>query len=297
VYNTYEPTGAGIHFWDGDDWIKPCAPPAPEEITFSSTSFLAGVKYAAGVAPVAGATSYVWTLPPAFTVFGASDGATITFSAPAGTYSIDVRAKNACGESSRRVSTQQIAAITGCDALPSPPLITSANVEFVNNNAPLYTRNTVTLSTPVRIIGKGSKASIFSQSYSSVDYRDHPNPDYGSWFTWCMVALYGDILCPGEWRVPSREDFCKYANDDRTNTNDNSAIIGQAIGGSGGVDGWLLAGYALNSGTGSIGTLGTYWSSTEHSSTTGYRVDVTSSGFSPSNYNGRYAGASLRCVR
>jgi hypothetical protein len=302
VYNTDAATGVGVYVWDGDDWIKPCAPPAPGPITFSTASFLAGVKYAAIVAPVAGATSYVWTLPPEFTVFGASDGATITFSAPVGTYSIVVRAKNACGESSRYVGTQQIAvtAITNCDAQPSygGSVITSANVEFVNNNASTYTRNGITLSTPVRIVGRSARSTLASTSNSLVDYRDHStDSDYGSWFTGCMVALYADILCPGEWRVPSAEDFCKYANDDRTNTNSNYAITGQPIGGTGGVDGWLLGGIASGSSVLNVGVTACYWSSTPVGSSNGDYAYVNSSSFDPSSNSGRYYGLSLRCVK
>jgi uncharacterized protein (TIGR02145 family) len=299
VYNTNATTGAGIHFWDGDDWIKPCAPPAPEAITFSATTFLAGVKYAAIVAPVTGATSYVWTLPPEFTVFGASDGATITFSAPAGTYSIVVRAKNACGESSRYRGTQQITvtAITNCT---TPTLvITPADAEFINNNTPLYTRNSITLSTPVKItVSKTDFAGGSSPNFKA-DYRDHStNPDYGSWFSWCMVAQYNDVLCPGEWRVPSVEDFCKYANGSESNTGTTGSIYGRpADQVSDAIDGWLLGGYADGSYADELGSRGHYWSSTEGGSSFGYNALVRSINFLPMDNTSRYYGFSLRCVK
>jgi uncharacterized protein (TIGR02145 family) len=308
VYNTNTATGVGIHFWDGDDWIKPCAPSAPGPIIFSSTSLLVGVKYTVRVAPVAGATSYVWTLPPAFTVLSASsDSATITFSiTTTGTYttSIVVRAKNACGESSRYAATQEIvvATITGCDA--SSSLIASNNVAFVNDNAPVYTRNGITLSTPVKIVNKGTKPSISNNSNSLVDYRDHQKSatdatddtdEYGSWFTWCMVVRYSNILCPGEWRVPSTGDFCMYANGSTTDPNDNGSITGGTPT-SPGVDGWLLGGSASSSSMYSVGSLGLYWSSTPYSTVSSYRAYVYSS-YYPSSTNNRSSGYSLRCVK
>ncbi|MDR2087402.1 MAG: fibrobacter succinogenes major paralogous domain-containing protein [Dysgonamonadaceae bacterium] len=298
VYNTNAATGVGVHFWDGEDWIKPCAPPAPGPIIFSSSSLLAGVKYAARVAPVAGATSYVWTLPPAFTVFGTSDGATITFSAPSGTYpeaSIVVRAKNACGESSRRyVGTQQIAvtAISGCNPLPPTPLITSDNVAFADGNGDVvHTHNGITFSAPIKIIGKGAKTSLPSTSNSLVDYSDHAaNTNlYGSWFTWCMVARYNDILCPDEWHVPTQDEFVTYAGG-------SSPIALSTLPSN---HGWLTGGCIYGSSVRYVGTSGAYWSSTLYVSLpdASYNADAKNSSFYPQATSNHHSGASLRCVR
>lgn len=38
-----------------------------------------------------------------------------------------------------------------------------------------------------------------------VDVRENGN--YGDLFSWEAVHQYGDILCPGDWRVPSSQDF------------------------------------------------------------------------------------------
>lgn len=38
-----------------------------------------------------------------------------------------------------------------------------------------------------------------------VDVRE--NGPYGDLFSWEAVHQYGDILCPGDWRVPSSQDF------------------------------------------------------------------------------------------
>jgi uncharacterized protein (TIGR02145 family) len=385
VYNTKATTGIGVHVWDGDDWIKPCAPPAPGQITFSGTSFCGASTFTARINSVKGATSYVWSLPAGLT--GSSNDTIITINGAVGTYpgnSITVRSVSLCGAGTRRASTQAIVInalpaaptnpssnsgasgtsiafsasvptghvidwydaanggteiqheatsfsktltttttyyaesrnsttgcvsatrlavtgriiITGCDALPATPIITSLNVEFVSEDTTV-SRNGIIFSAPVRITGKGSKTS-FSTSTSSIDYRDHSiNSNYGSLFTWCMVARYADVLCPGEWRVPSSEDFCLYANGDKTNTAYNYEIKGQSINGSGGVDGWLLGGFAT-AGSGIVGqvtVIGNYWSSTPDGQTSGYSVDVYSDFFYPLGNASRNFGYSLRCVR
>jgi hypothetical protein len=87
VYNTYEPTGIGIHVWDGEDWIKPCAPPAPGAIILSATTICGlGSKFTAKIDSVKGATKYVWKLPAGLN--GISNDTIITITAAtAGTYS------------------------------------------------------------------------------------------------------------------------------------------------------------------------------------------------------------------
>jgi uncharacterized protein (TIGR02145 family) len=380
VYNTYEPNGIGVHVWDGYDWIKLCAPPAPGPITLSETSFCAGSPFTAKIDSVKGATSYVWSLPNGLT--GSSNDTIITISGAVGTYpadSITVRAVSSCGGGTRRksphaivinalpavptdassnsgasgtsivfsasvptgheidwydaaiggtkkqtgvnsfsetltttktyyaesrnsttgcVSASRLAVsgniiISGCDPLPSTPLITSDNVEFVNNNTPTYTRNTITLSTPVKIVGKGSKTSLSSESSSLVDYRDHSidTDIYGSWFTWCMVAYYADILCPSPWKVPTLEDFCWYANGSTTDAHDNSNITSSD-------DGWQRGGYASGSSTGSVNAHGNYWSSTPNGMNYGYSARVNTSRFYPRDLErSRHFGYSLRCVK
>jgi hypothetical protein len=119
VYNTYEPTGIGIHIWDGEDWIKPCAPPAPEEIIFSETNICgSGVTFTAKIDSIKGATNYVWTLPAGLT--GTSNDTIITITGVAGTYlagSITIRAENSCGGGTRRAGTHKIV----INALPTVP--------------------------------------------------------------------------------------------------------------------------------------------------------------------------------
>jgi uncharacterized protein (TIGR02145 family) len=485
VYNTDATTGIGIYVWDGDDWIKPCAPPAPGQITFSGPSCLV----TAGVAPVPGATSYEWTLPQGLTITGAPDGATITIIGTAATYpigSITVRAVSSCGGGTRRESAQPVTllgapaapgaitfsdtkicgvgstftasvapvpeatsyvwtlpnglsplvasdattitigwtiegvysaglisvqAVNSCGAAgapssstqlvtvgapPAPPtggsasstdnttftfsatpasgctinwyatasggspisggsqtnsvtvanittttsyyaesynattgcvsasrlevkavtirsvygcatkpsygasVITPANVDFINDAE--YARNGITLSAPVKIVGRADRMVLKDDyTFSLVDYRDHQvsdtdatinTADYGSWFTWCMVATHADILCPSPWRVPTYEDFCQYANGSPSSTGTTTEV-------KSGMHGWLLGGYAYDSSTADIGVFGLYWSSTESSSNAngGHGVTVAISSFDPSESSDRYYGLSLRCVR
>jgi hypothetical protein len=109
VYNTYAATGVGVHVWDGEDWIKPCAPPTPGEITFSG-AFCSGSTFTARINSVKGATKYVWTLPAGLS--GTSNDTIITITAvSADTYSagsISVQAASSCGAGTRRPSEQAV---------------------------------------------------------------------------------------------------------------------------------------------------------------------------------------------
>ncbi|MDR2087208.1 MAG: hypothetical protein LBP72_08540 [Dysgonamonadaceae bacterium] len=56
VYNTNTTTGIGVHVWDGDDWIKPCTPPALGSITLSATTICSlGTTFTAKIDSVKGA--------------------------------------------------------------------------------------------------------------------------------------------------------------------------------------------------------------------------------------------------
>jgi uncharacterized protein (TIGR02145 family) len=366
--------------------VAPLATPWP--ITFSETSFCGASTFTAEVAPVAGATSYDWTLPNGLSFVGASNSATITISGAVGTYpagSISVQAKNSfCSSSPRNseseivigavpaaptnpratkvsgndfkfeadpvsgcvidwyttetggssvstgdsftetltatktyyaesrnlttgcVSTSRLAveavvlrSVSDCDATHS--VITSANVDFINDDE--YERHGITLSAPVKIVGRGAKTSLSSTSNSLVDYRDHQvsasdptndTDDYGSWFTWCMVVTHADILCPSPWRVPSKDDFANYAGTSGTTT-----VITAGTHESPGVDGWLLGGYA--SGVNSVvavGEAGRCWSSTKATGIPQSSIIYVDSDYlNVAGVAVRYFGMSLRCVK
>jgi uncharacterized protein (TIGR02145 family) len=129
VYNTYAANGVGVYVWDGDDWIKPCAPPAPGAITFSETKVCgSGATFTAKIDSVKGATSYVWELPAGLT--GTSNDTIITISGAVGTYlagSITVRAVSSCGGGTRRASTQEVTLLGAIPAAPTGGSVTNMN--------------------------------------------------------------------------------------------------------------------------------------------------------------------------
>ncbi|MDR2087504.1 MAG: hypothetical protein LBP72_10095 [Dysgonamonadaceae bacterium] len=360
---------------------------APGAITFSNTKICGvGTTFTAGITPVAGATSYVWTLPNGLTgsstvtsitigwttegVYsdgsisvqavnscgdvGASSssgqtvkvgaipdvpvggtvsnsGATFTFSAtPAPGCTIDWYdsatggAKVATGElsysttlsarttyyaesrntttdcvSSSRLAVESVGiySVSNCDLTHSygGNIITnSKNVRFTNGDT--YTRNGITLSASVKIVERNPKSSLASSANTTVDYRDHSTANYGSFFTWCMVATHADILCPSPWRVPTLTDFQNYSG---ISSGSTTSIYGRPVAtASEAIDGWLLGGRAYSGNDlSSVGSSGYYWSSTESSSSSGYDAAVTSSNFNPSNSTTRYVGFLLRCVK
>jgi hypothetical protein len=372
VYNTNATTGIGIHVWDGEDWIKPCAPPAPGPITFSGTSFCsAGSTFTAKIDSVKGATSYVWSLPAGLT--GTSNDTIITIGwttegvYPAG--SITVRAKSSCGAGTRRASAQAVTVgylpavptnpssatftggssftfsatpasgctidwytaatggslvgsgnsfsetlpatttyyaesrntTTGCvsssrlavtgvailsvsDCVTTPNVvITPANVAFVSPTE-TATQSGLTFSAPVKIVGLPARTTFDGGSSEpfKADYRDHSHNTntYGSWFSWCMVAQYADVLCPSPWHVPTRYEFVTYEMAETTTL-------------KGGVHGWLLGGFVAAK----VGEEGYYWSSTPNTSFYGYHVHVYDNSFYRDSFSVRRQGMSLRCVK
>ncbi|MDR2085923.1 MAG: hypothetical protein LBP72_01990 [Dysgonamonadaceae bacterium] len=382
VYNTKTTTGVGIHVWDGDDWIKPCAPPAPGPITLSTTKICVGSTLTAKINSVNSATKYVWTLPAGLT--GTSNDTIITITAKtAGNYpagSITVRAESSCGGGTRRPGTQAIV-INAIPAAPTNPRVTSSgsNLRFeadpqsgctidwyavpfggspisggsntsfllVNNVAQTYyaesrnlttgcvstSRLTITglpvvsncastpnftvvvtaanvdfvsptetatesgliFSAPVKIVGLPARTTQFNGGTSvtdaRADYRDHTSADntntYGSWFSWCMVVQYADVLCSNGWRVPTKDEFVTYYN----------AETSAGVTVKSGMHGWLLGGEASRNGsTTSVGSMGLYWSSTI-TANNAYDAQVTGNNFHPASYNSRIGGFSLRCVK
>ncbi|MDR2085690.1 MAG: hypothetical protein LBP72_00785 [Dysgonamonadaceae bacterium] len=379
VYNINTTSGAGVHVWDGDDWIKLCAPPTPGPITFSDTTLCgAGVTFTAKIDRIKGAIGYVWTLPAGLT--GTSNDTIITITgALEGVYpadSITVRAESACGGSSRRYSTQKIV----INAIPAEPTDASSNsgdsgssilfsatpapgctidwydadtggtkvasgdsyslplnvtttyyaesrdtttecvsatrlavigtvkifgtcivsslldltgkVEFVSTDT-TSVRGGIIFSAPVKITDSKTTFDGGSNPNFKADYRDHLNlsgvndtDSLGSWFSWCMVAQYADVLCPGQWQVPTKQNFQDYAGVDYSTTAIHE-----------GIDDWLLGGLATSSDGRGQGIFGYYWSYSRSGMDMAYRARVSSGDFYPADFVGRNEGYSLRCVK
>ncbi|GHV52644.1 hypothetical protein FACS1894181_15900 [Bacteroidia bacterium] len=119
VYNTNNTTandlkGTGAYVWTDGRWLpinpimNPCnaAPAQPGTITFNSTKIEPYQSLVAYVAPVAGATSYEWTLPEG--LIGSSNTNFIVIigwkEATHNAGSIKVKALNDCGNSNEKLS-------------------------------------------------------------------------------------------------------------------------------------------------------------------------------------------------
>jgi uncharacterized protein (TIGR02145 family) len=161
-------------------------------------------------------------------------------------------------------------------------------------SAQTYQRNGITLSEPVTATG------CQKTTYRGRDGLGHylsdcrTNPDYkGDIFSWCMVVQYAGQLCPNGWRVPSTQDFMKYA------TNSDTANPTTDI--KDGVHGWELTGYCCIDETDFIfsGEFGYYWSSSvfERTHEDADSAGITKDNFSPQKSYDRYLGFALRCVK
>ena len=119
---------------------------------------------------------------------------------------------------------------------------------------------------------------------------------YGDLFSWVAVVQYGDVLCPDEWRVPTREDF---------------RDLDIALGGPGNkgyiprhVDKYLIdwgGGHGDNwsrNGKQDYDYSASYWSQSESNARSGYGLYFISAGHvDPQSSNLKNVGRTLRCVR
>jgi uncharacterized protein (TIGR02145 family) len=384
VYNTNTTTGIGIHVWDGEDWIKPCAPPLPGPITFSGTTNLcgAGSTFTAKIDSIKGATSYVWSLPSGLT--GTSNDTIITITGAVGTYldgSITVRAVSSCGGGTRRRSTQAVTvyarpaaptnpstatliggssftfratpasgctidwytaatggssvksgnyftetlsatttyyaesrntttgcvstsrlpvsgvvilSVSGCTSTPNV-VITPANVAFASGSEHTNYNGGSTFSPNVKIVGLPYRTNFGTGTSGAriADYRDYNSTEetnlYGSFFSWCMVAQYADVLCSNGWRVPTKSDFDAYGG------GSSSTISMEDIPPN---HGWRKGGNCVGSAAPqNVGSTGFYWSSTPQDSNNSYGAHIVSNRLTREASAPIYQGLSLRCVK
>ena len=147
----------------------------------------------------------------------------------------------------------------------------------------------------VRIPHSREKRNFFADCRS--------NGDYGDLFSWCAVVRFKDILCPDDWRVPTRRDFI---------------ILDRALGGTGrnrrDIDhptGYVISKYVNYWGASFGGSTGSenavrhrgekayYWTQSKRCEFAGYGfrlwegVDV----ISPRRSSNKGFGKTLRCVR
>jgi hypothetical protein len=207
-----------------------------------------------------------------------------------GTYNYTVTTTNSNGcanaTASGTITVQPAVDSYGC----YPSTLTLTGVGFANSNT--YTRNGITISAPVTVTTcqKTTYSGGSSGSYNA-DCRTNPSYD-GDLFSWCMVVQHAVQLCPSTWRVPTRNDYCKYAGFADVCTMPTSDL-------KSGMEGWLLGGYCNPTGLlYGQGAIGYYLCSSEYSSDCGDGVFVDDSVCGPYyDTDGKCYGFALRCVR
>jgi hypothetical protein len=175
----------------------------------------------------------------------------------------------------------------GC--LPSSLTLDSAG--FTSTDT--WARNGITISSPVTVTycEKPDYSGGSSGTYKA-DCRSYNIVTTTHYFSWCFIKQYASQLCPSPWRVPTREDFCQYANGgigaDCSHT--DSIQVG--------MDGWHNLGQ--------IDCDGTYndipnvfaWSGSEFDTDIGFNAWASwEAGFTTSAFWEKCCGFILRCVR
>ena len=125
------------------------------------------------------------------------------------------------------------------------------------------------------------------------------NPNYkGDFFSWEAVSQYKDVLCPDDWRVPTKEDFTnlyKALSGDGDYCEDCKTLCDKYINSWGGT----YSGYCHSDGM--LGIQGAevyYWSLSESSSDYDNCLHFYMYGLVfPQHYGHKSNGFSLRCVR
>jgi uncharacterized protein (TIGR02145 family) len=122
--------------------------------------------------------------------------------------------------------------------------------------------------------------------------------NYGDLFSWYAVDAWKNELCPAPWRVPTKDDFVNLDKAlDGTGKNEqyNTTLRDKYLNSWGGAYG----GYCDSDGTlYSQGSIARYWSQSEYSSGRAYSLRFDTSGYvDPQDYNNKYHGFTLRCVR
>jgi uncharacterized protein (TIGR02145 family) len=309
VYHTGENgIPAGIYVWNGTNWTfldENCTPlvnASQLTLTAPLLSIERGYTETFSVSSdasgrCADGETYTWSVSPGtlntdYEISSTSGTTTDVKFKNAGNYNVTATVKSLFSPA----PVSKTVSVTVIESCVPATFDLTGKVAFVNNSE-TDPRNGIIFSAPVKITASKTDFNA-GASNSRADYRNHQvsntntaddTDTYGSWFTWCMVKQYADVLCPSPWRVPSASDFCKYANDDERNTSTVTNI-------KSGMDGWLIGGYANND-VAIIGVCGYYWSSTRANSDNGYRAYVYDDSFTPQNSHPRGYGYTLRCVK
>jgi len=318
-----------LQFWNGENWISICsdssigqpldactvAPAQPGVITGSkavSSKSTSGVIYS--ISPVAGATSYTWTVPAGWTLPGG--GATLTTAnlsitafhgAGASGGNITVRANNDCGNSA--VSILAVTIFDGCGAFISrnPDVwkeFMCYNLGVIGNPDPFEPSEEVNgdyykWGDPTAAAGPEAGQP---DDWSS----DEPDGYYGSGVEEEVTTdKSGDDPCPPGFRIPNKDEWeGVIKNNSKMNKiaagstwsydsdeNWTGAMFGDALflptAGSRNKRDGLLANRGAN---------GYYWSSTLDVYSTVYELDFDDKNLGVYDSSSRTNGRSIRCI-
>ncbi|MCL2027199.1 MAG: fibrobacter succinogenes major paralogous domain-containing protein [Bacteroidales bacterium] len=145
----------------------------------------------------------------------------------------------------------------------------------------------------------------------NVDCRDPTNGFNGHYFSWCAVMKFADILCPGDWRVPTTAEFLELHltlghSAPETQTGYVPVIASTYMGttgtgGAGGVTenhGGSWGGSRFTADAADLPSASSsYWSSSEYSSSRAFNLHYNRLDVWPQRSYNKFIGFALRCVR
>ncbi|MCL2028284.1 MAG: hypothetical protein FWG79_07340 [Bacteroidales bacterium] len=203
---------------------------------------------------------------------------------------------------------------TGCNN--NALTFTLGTPTFVTNTTWQISGNGITQEWSDAVIApgcaKGNTTNIdeYANSVAVADCRQARQAGVGflgHYFSWCMVHRFAAQLCPGDWRVPSCQDFVNLdvalggTGDDRSVTNDdtsngwtgtdaNEKYTGTATGTWGGFRFTASANFLTS-------PYSAYWSYTQSSATDAYYHRFDLEMVNPQFNFSKARGFAVRCVR
>ncbi|MCL2028611.1 MAG: hypothetical protein FWG79_09040 [Bacteroidales bacterium] len=214
---------------------------------------------------------------------------------------------NSCGNATTvNTSGGHIVAPAGCDFVtPSRNLVAIASAKFATNQTwPVGDQIWSDAVISDQCAPRGGSYSGGTSPNFNVDCRAATNGFDGSYFSWCVVMKYANILCPGDWRVPTTGDFVALHQSlgyTVPAVGSSSTIIEDTYMGTTGVQNhggdWGGSRFTLLVGA-AVAETSTYWSSTlDSSGQYAYFLSYNASVVWPQDYGSKGLGRALRCVR